>query len=107
VDDGCKLKTYPKDWELETKDVIEQNSKFKDFFEDYFEIDSEGKVSKRQIETRMKEFLRGNYNIKDELKKLRINFRYNSQERENGDKGFFHGFKLATSKEEPETFPED
>ncbi len=55
----------------------------------------------------MKEFLRGNCNIKDELKKIRINFRYNSQEREKGDKGFFHGFKLATSKEEPETFPED
>jgi hypothetical protein len=107
VDDGYKLKTYPKDWELETKDTIEQNSKFKDFFEDFFEIDSEGKVSKRQIETRMKEFLRGNYNIKDELKKLKINFRYNSQERKNGDKGFFYGFKLATSIEEPETFPED
>jgi hypothetical protein len=106
VDDGYNLKQYPKDWELETKDVITQNSKFKEFFEEYFEIDSEGKVSKNQLETRVKEFLKANYNIKDELKKMRIAYTYNSQERGNGDKGFYHGFKLATSKEEPETVAE-
>jgi hypothetical protein len=106
VDDGYKLKTYPKDWELETKDVIDQNSKFKDFFEDNFEIDPEGIVSKSQFETKMKESLKGNFNVKDELKKLKINYKYNAHLRRNGERGFYTGFKVSEVIKEPEIFPE-
>jgi hypothetical protein len=99
VDDGLKLKPYPPEWQTETNEVIVDNNKFKEFFYDHFEIDPEGMISKGDFEDIIKDKLKnGNYNYKDELKKLRICYKYDSQLRKKGRKGFYVGFKEIESE---------
>ena len=100
VDYGNKLKPYPKEWQEESNDVVSDNNKFKEFFDNYFEIDSDGLTSKFEFENLIKSNLRGNFNIKDELKKMKIKFTYNSHMRKDGKRGFYSGFKLIERDDE-------
>jgi hypothetical protein len=98
VEDGYKIKPYPVEWQIETNEVIVDNNKFKEFFYNNFEIDPDGMISKMDLEDIIKEKLKGgNYNYKDELKKLRICYKYDSQLQKNKQKGFYKGFKVIKS----------
>ena len=96
IDDGYKLKPFPKEWAQETKATIEENNKFKEFFDDNFDIIEGEKIGKEEVDDILSNYKGGSINFKDELKKMKIPFSYNNLERI-GDyktkKGVWYGFK--------------
>jgi hypothetical protein len=98
--DENKTKPYPNEWKEETKDVCADNNKFAIWFNDHFETGDgdDFKISKRELETELKFYYTGDFNIKDinikdELKRMRIKFNYDSQKKLNGSKGVYFGFR--------------
>ena len=101
VDDGFKMKPIPKDWEEESKNIVASNNKFQEFFDKYFIADSEGKASKKRIEEIMTE-CNIHANIKDELMKMKLAVKYNSQGKCKGSgsvKGVWEGIREKTDEE--------
>lgn len=114
VNDGYKLKHFPIEWEKDTKETIQDNNKFKVFFDDYFDwiepkrfeelnamtdkerlLTDEG-ISKQRLEELLQQYPQfKDKNIKDELKKMKQKFIYDSQQRAKGydKKGIWYGFK--------------
>ena len=96
--DGLKMKSYPEDWNETTKQIIQETNKFQEFFEKWFIEDPNGTIAKKKLE----EFLKENnqhVHINDELIKMKITFKYNSQEKKGGFKGWFSGFRQKTPEE--------
>ena len=86
-----------------TQEVLNENDSFLDILEDCFEINEDYKVSKKELERRIKTFGIGNYTLKDickELQKRRFKYDKNSTKTtvENGqtfkDRGIFKGIRL-------------
>jgi len=101
VDDGYKMKPIPKDWEEESKNIVESNSKFQEFFDKYFIADENDKISKKRIEEIMTE-CNIHANIKDELIKMKLKVKYNSQAKCKGSgsvKGVWEGIREKTDEE--------
>jgi phage/plasmid-associated DNA primase len=92
IDEG-NIKPHPDDWSDETKDVCADNNKFTIWFDEHFETGDLFKICKKDFESIVKVNDMGDINVKDELKRMRINFRYDSQMREGGKKGFYIGFR--------------
>lgn len=99
--DGLKLKPFPKDWEEETKESMDDNDKFKVWFEENFEFGTSDKhkCSKKLFESILENSFKGKINFKDEVKKNKWNFKYDSQIKGEatadfgGGKGLWIGFK--------------
>jgi hypothetical protein len=94
VDDGYKLQPYPSEWIQETENVAIQNNKFDEFFYDNFEIDKHGFICKHDVDDILSRY-HEKVNLKDELKRMRVEFTYDSQKRGEGEKikGLWYGFK--------------
>jgi hypothetical protein len=102
VDSNYQLCEYPTEWKEESDDAMKTNNKFLEWFEDNFEIFNNSKeqvedtfkINKAQLELLLKGF-GGKVNFKDEVKKNRWNFTYDSQKRLDGGKGIWFGFKIV------------
>jgi phage/plasmid-associated DNA primase len=108
VDDGYKMKPYPKEWEEENRSIISNADTFSDFFEQYF-IEEEGaKLGRKKAEQFLAESRKGKINFKDELERMKITFKYESQKKEGGGKGCYYGIRLKTDEEQGlEVDPDD
>ena len=100
VDDGYQLKPHPDEWKQETKDVVENNDQFQTWFSDNFELGNDFKISKRELETHVNAFTidspkKINITVRDELKRMNIVYKYDSQIRleKERTKGVFFGFR--------------
>ena len=96
VDDGFKLKPYPVDWKQESDEVVKDNNKFQEFFDDRFEVVVGAETSKADVEGVLAMFPDRKVDLKmfkDALKAMRISYTYDSQKREGGKKGWWSGFK--------------
>eukprot|EP01041_Mallomonas_annulata_P013431 gene13431-28480_t len=91
------IKPYPNDWKDVTDDVCKENNKFTTWFDENFEVGEECIISKGEFDEKIRQYTGGKINIKDELKRMRIKFKYDSQKREKGQKGFYIGFKISKS----------
>ena len=100
VENNYQLCEYPKEWKDESDEAMKTNNKFLEWFEDNFEIfngsdgqlEDEFKISKAKFEMELKGF-GGKVNFKDEVKKNRWSFTYDSQKKMGGNKGVWNGFK--------------
>jgi hypothetical protein len=99
---NLKLSPYPIEWNDENNEVLETNNKFSEWFEDMFEIGKTYKISRKKLDETL--LLYGSVvNFKDEVKKNRWEFTYDSQERfETTSKGTWEGFRIR-----PITLPND
>jgi hypothetical protein len=127
VDDGSKLKAYPKEWLEVKKEQVDGNNTFNDFFNSNFVVApyienkdfliTEGKtaeqihnervlyanrIPKQEID-KFLEKERIKVNFKDELKRMKIAFKYDSQFKSGGYKGFYLGIKFGNNYSEEET----
>ena len=110
-----KLPPFPEEWKLVSKDTTTQNNKFAEFFDKHFEAKEVGCITKHEFESRCEnypEFRKGNVNLKDELKKMRITFRYDKDKRmkdsqNQTQKGVFYGFCLRKIEESEEGVEEE
>ena len=91
IDKGS-IEPHPDDWSEETKDVCADNNKFTLWFNENFEIGDDCKISKKELENELKFHNLGNTNIKDELKRMRIKFKYDCHKKLNGGTGVYFGF---------------
>ena len=99
VDDGFKLKPYPVDWKQESDEVVKDNNKFQEFFDDNFKVEVGAEECKADVDGVL--FLFQNRKVelkifKDALKAMRINYTYDSQKKGKGTqiKGCWIGFKI-------------
>jgi len=99
ADEKC-LKPYPPEWNEEAKDNISSNNEFQNWIEETFEFGTteEYLVSKTLVDEYLPTQYK-NYNIKDELVRMKKIFRYDSQKRLNGKKGFYIGLKMKVQSE--------
>ena len=89
------IKPYPNDWKEETNDVCQDNNKFTVWFNDRFDVDDGYKISKVELdEVLMRYTDKNTIKIKDELKRMRIKFKYDGHFREDGKRGFYFGFQI-------------
>ena len=104
-DDGYKLKPYPDDFEEQSKELLDSNDTFKQWFDDNFELDDKGKVSKQRIMS----LTENGKNPKSDMK--RLGFKYDSQlyigmDGDKKIKGGYEGFRYkydATPSENIDT----
>lgn len=98
-----KLKDYPTEWNDEANEVINDNNKFEEWFNEMFEVKQDGVIHKKLFESILNNSPYKNIKIKDELKRMKIYHKYDSQKQEyvegNRLKGFWIGFQEA--KNEP------
>lgn len=102
-DDG-DLKPYPEEWNEENKQALGDSDKFGQWFHDNFDIGSDKKCSKEDFELRLKEKGFDKIKWKDKLVGMRIQYTYDSQERQciqgKRMKGFFTGFGVQQDTDE-------
>jgi hypothetical protein len=103
VDNDYQLAPYPDEWKEQTQDVMLQNDKFKEFFEDNFELDPNGIVCKRVIDEKIQYEYKQKVNWKDEFKRMRLNPMptYTSNKRAEGERkqGYWTGFRVIQKEE--------
>ena len=96
VDNCNRMCEYPAEWVNESNDVVNENSKFNEFFDAWFEVGENLSLAKCNVDEILKNYPEKDLNFKDQLKKMRVGYTYNSQERVSGSrvKGMFYGFKI-------------
>ena len=95
IDEG-NIKPHPTEWDEETKVVCADNNKFSIWFHEHFTVGDNLKITKKDLEGFLLFHKMQDVTIRDELKALRIMFRYDSQYKEGrGAKGFYFGFDLT------------
>ena len=99
IDNKLKLELYPKEWNEENNDVLQSNNKFMEWFENTFEINPDYKINRPIFEDALKKY-NGSIKFKDEVKKNKLPFKYESQERfESSARGVWYGFRLIQNEE--------
>jgi hypothetical protein len=98
-----KLKDYPAEWNEEAEEVMKDNNQFSEWFKETFEIKEGAMIHKDDFELIINASKYKNLKIKDELARMKISYKYESQKEvsEKGKgkrKGFWVGFK----EQEPE-----
>lgn len=93
-----ELLPYPEEWNEEAKENIADNNKFAEWFNDNFEIGTGLECWKCEFELILPNDFK-NIKIKDELSRMKIIFKYDSQKREKGKKGVYIGFKRRDEEE--------
>jgi len=97
-ENGC-LSPVPIEWLKEKEEAVEDLNKFENWFYDNYQIIEGGSTSKKSLDEEISHtsFKNKKINLKDELKRMKIPFKYNSQEQVyiNGvrHKGVYYGFK--------------
>ena len=94
-----ELKKYPCEWAKEAEENLDDNNHFESWFNDNYEIGPNFKVSKTELENSVPHGLKET-KIKDELKRMKLPFSYDSQMRSKGQKGFFIGFQRIVEDDE-------
>jgi phage/plasmid-associated DNA primase len=94
-----KLKPYPVEWNEDAEENMADNNKFESWFKDNFELGSEFECGRQELDNYMPVEFK-NLKIKDELTKMKIPFKYNSQERKKGykERGLYLGFKYKETE---------
>ena len=102
VDNHYKLCDYPAAWLEDCEDVARDNNKFEEYFYNNFEIDPNGTVSKRAVDSIVSGYKADQIIIKDELKKMRIAFTYDSKKKAKRERtnGCYTGFKEIIHEDE-------
>jgi phage/plasmid-associated DNA primase len=93
----------PEEWDNDKKDMIADNTPFRDFFETNFIVGDGLTISKSIIESVLANYKIekvGMKGLKDELKKMSIPYTYNKDKMVKGVKGVFTGFALREQDEE-------
>lgn len=96
------LKPYPEEWNEEAKENLADNNKFAEWFYEYFEVGVGFECFKGDFEDVMPNEFKS-LKIKDELARMKVAFKYDSQKRGKGanrKKGAFIGFKKIEKTEE-------
>jgi hypothetical protein len=88
-----KLRPYPEEWKREKQENVQDNNKFEAWFNETFEIGSTFSISKKDYEQLLSLSTLKDIRLKDELVRMKIWFEYKSQERRDGAKGWYYGFK--------------
>lgn len=92
-----KLKKYPREWEEDADEVMEDNNEFEEWFKDTFEIGVGYFVHKEAFEFILNNSKFKGLKMKDELARMGLSCKYESQRWEaiNGvrKKGFWVGFR--------------
>ena len=102
-----QLKQYPSCWSEASNEVIEDNNKFSEWFLDHFEVKTDAIIHKPEFEEMFNNSPYKNIKLKDELTRMKIAFKYESQRVEyieqNGksvrQKGFWLGFKRLANED--------
>lgn len=92
------MKPYPEDWNEEKKMSVADNNKNTEWLEDNLTFGDGLVCGKGEIETRMGQDKKY-FNLKDELKKMKAVFQYQSDKRHKGKKGLYTGFELKMLEE--------
>jgi phage/plasmid-associated DNA primase len=91
------LKPYPDEWDEEAKENLADNNKFSEWFNEEFEIGEDYVCFKVDFEEILPSAFKS-LKIKDELARMKIKFKYESQKRAMVDgvkkKGAFIGFRM-------------
>jgi len=94
---------YPDDWNEDAKEVMEDNNKFEEWFMSNYEMTPDGVTWKRDLETMATHNNFKHIKVKDELKRMKVIFKYESQAqgtgKDKGKKGCFRGFKYIEETE--------
>jgi len=94
--DEKRLRPYPDEWKEEADEVMDENDKFASWFNDRFVVGADKMISKKDFEYLVSLLPMKGVNVKDELKRMRVAFKYDSQmrKREEGKiiKGWYVGF---------------
>ena len=96
------LKPYPSDWEDETNDGCANNNKFAAWIDEYFETGDDFSISKKGLENELRCHNLGNTNIKDELKRMRIKFKYDCHKKLRGNTGVYYEFSFIPEETQRE-----
>jgi hypothetical protein len=106
-----KLKDYPVEWIEQAEDVMNDNNEFSEWFKDVFEVKAGAYIHKATFETILNASKYKNLKIKDELARMKISYKYESQKQEYEGgvrkKGFWVGFEERKPELEPKPKPED
>ena len=94
------LPPLPKDWEDETKDIIENNNHFKDWFQDHCELDPTGRVSKSELAVHHPNT--PIIELKDNLSIISSTIIYYRDRQKDGKRGVFFGFNIKENPDEEE-----
>ena len=87
------LRPYPSDWNEEKQIAMAGNNKAQAWLEDNLVFGDGLVCGKGEIETRMSQDKKY-FNLRDELKKMKAKFEYESQKKYKGKKGLYTGFEL-------------
>jgi hypothetical protein len=99
------LKEYPEDWLLESKDNMNDNDGFKDWFYNNFEISPCYQIHKEDFDDIFRRSLLTNLKAKDEVARLKIKCKYDSQMKIGKRKGYWVGFrKIVDDDSEDDNF---
>lgn len=94
--DEKKLRPYPDEWKEEADEVMVDNDKFASWFNDRFVVGADKIISKKDFEYLVSLLPMKGVNVKDELKRMRVAFKYDSQMYQMIDgkrvKGWYVGF---------------
>jgi len=92
------LKPYPNEWNEQAQENMEDNDKFKSWFDMNIVIDPKGEITKPDLESIIPKDFNG-IKIVDELTRMKVSYTYKSQERRGRKKGVYYGFRTKTEKE--------
>ena len=87
------LRPYPEDWNEEKTIAMAGNNKAQAWLEDNLTFGEGLKCGKFEIETRMSQDKKY-FNVRDELKKMKVNFEYEYKKKYKGKAGLYTGFEL-------------
>jgi phage/plasmid-associated DNA primase len=91
-----KLAEYPADWKEESDEQMESNNEFEEWFLDTFEFHPDHFITKKEFDSIINCTKFKGYKVKDELRRMKKYFKYNSQEKgpnSGKSKGKWYGFK--------------
>jgi len=97
-----KLVEYPADWKEEADDQMASNNEFEEWFLERFEFNPDYFIRKGEFDSIINDSKFKGHRIKDELKRMKKWFKYNSQERVQGSgqvRGVWHGFQRILVEE--------
>jgi hypothetical protein len=93
-----ELKPYPPEWKEQATENLEENDKFKSWFDVNIVVDVNGKIAKQVLESIIPKDI-GFIKIVDELTRMKIPYTYKSQERIGSKKGVYLGIRSKTTEE--------
>ena len=91
------LPPIPEEWKEDKEDMMSDNSPFKDFFESNFVVGEGQQVFRYTLDSILESYKKGRMDLKDlkdELKKMRVPYKYEKEKMYKGKKGLFKGFGI-------------